>query len=63
MITVNFTGPDAFIVAQSFLSTLYSYERDENVKDYMEYRYHGTTWKGYEVTVYIVNYQPTETIN
>jgi len=63
MITVNFTGPDALIVAQPFLSSLYSYERDETVKNYMEYRYTGTTWKGYEVTVHIVNYQTVETIN
>jgi hypothetical protein len=63
MITVNFTGPDAFIVAQSFLSTLYDCKRDESVKDYMEYRYTGTAVHGYDVTVYIVNYQPVETIN
>ena len=63
MITVNFTGQDAYIVAQSYLSSLQSYKRDETVTEYYEFRYYGTTWSGHDVEVNVYNYQSIQTIN
>jgi hypothetical protein len=56
MITINFTGPDAYIVAQVYLLSLETFKRDETIKAYQEYRYFGTTWSGYSVRVDVINY-------
>lgn len=63
MITVNFSGQDAYIVAQSYLSSLQTFKRDQTITDYQEFRYLGTTWSGYDVEVNVYNYQSVQTIN